>query len=158
MKHHKFLATWCKEITHWKRPWYWEKLKAGGKGENRMRWLDGINWLTRWTWVWAMSRSWWWTGKPGVLQSMGSQRVRHDWVTELNWRELTTQFMLAGTCTKWPLSSNQFLFSGILFKEKYVLASHDLNWQFYCELLLIHTYIFIDQSQFPLTTYKKIDF
>ena len=41
---------------------------------------------TQWTWVWAGSRSWWWTGKPGVLQSMGSQRVRHDWVTELNWR------------------------------------------------------------------------
>ena len=41
--------------------------------------------LTRWTWVWASSRSWWWTGKPGMLQSMGSQRVRHDWATELNW-------------------------------------------------------------------------
>ena len=42
--------------------------------------------LTLWTWVWARSGSWWWTGKPGVLQSMESQRVRHDWVTELNWR------------------------------------------------------------------------
>ena len=42
--------------------------------------------LTQWTWVWASSRSWWWTGKPGRLQSMGSQRVRHDWETELNWR------------------------------------------------------------------------
>ena len=41
--------------------------------------------LTQWTWVWASSRSWWWTGKPGVLQSMGSKKVRHDWVTELNW-------------------------------------------------------------------------
>ena len=41
--------------------------------------------LTRWTWVWASSRNWWWTGKPGVLQSMGSQRVRHNWATELNW-------------------------------------------------------------------------
>ena len=43
--------------------------------------------LTRWTWVWVSSGSWWWTGKPGVLQSMGSQRVRHDWATELNWTE-----------------------------------------------------------------------
>ena len=41
--------------------------------------------LTQWTWVWVNSGSWWWTGRPGVLQFMGSQRVRHDWVTELNW-------------------------------------------------------------------------
>ena len=43
--------------------------------------------LTRWTWVWVNSGSWWWTGRPGVLQLMGSQRVRHDWATELNWTE-----------------------------------------------------------------------
>ena len=53
------------------------------RGRQRMRWLDGIT--NSWTWVWAGSRSWWWTGKPGVLQSVGSQRVRHDWATELNW-------------------------------------------------------------------------
>ena len=45
--------------------------------------------LTQWTWVWAGFRSWWWTGKPGVLKSMGSQRVGHDWATELNWTELS---------------------------------------------------------------------
>ena len=45
--------------------------------------------LTRWTWLWVNSGSWWWTGRPGVLQFMGSQRVRHDWVTELNWTEYT---------------------------------------------------------------------
>ena len=59
------------------------------RGRWRMRWLDGITgWmasLTRWTWVWVNSGSWWWTGRPGVLWFMGSQRVRHDWVTELNW-------------------------------------------------------------------------
>ena len=44
--------------------------------------------LTQWTWVWVDSRSWWWTGRPGVLQSMGLQRVRHDWVTKLNWTEM----------------------------------------------------------------------
>ena len=49
----------------------------------RMRWLDGI--IEQWTQVWVSSRSWWWTGKPGVLQSMGLQRVGHDWETELNW-------------------------------------------------------------------------
>ena len=54
------------------------------RGWQRMRWLMASP--TRWTWVWVSSRSWWWTGKPAVLQSMGSQRIIHDWVTELNWR------------------------------------------------------------------------
>ena len=71
------LATWCKELTPWKRPWCWERLKAGGEGDDR-RWDGWMASLTRWTWVWESSRSWWWTGKPGVLQSMGSQRVRHN--------------------------------------------------------------------------------
>ena len=78
------LVTWCEEVTHWKRPWCWERLKAGGEGDDR----KGDGWmasLTEWTWVWVGSRSWWWTGKPGVLQSMGSQRIGHNWVTELNW-------------------------------------------------------------------------
>ena len=44
--------------------------------------------LTQWTWVWTSSGSWWWTGRPGMLQSMGSQRLGHDWVTELNWTEV----------------------------------------------------------------------
>ena len=48
--------------------------------------------LTRWTWVWVNSGSWWWTGRPGVLQFLGSQRVGHDWVTELNWTELNAGF------------------------------------------------------------------
>ena len=72
------------ESTHWKKPWCWEWLKAEGEGEGRGR--DG--WMaspTRWTWVWVISRSWWWTRRPSVLQSMGSQRVGHDWATELNW-------------------------------------------------------------------------
>ena len=55
------------------------------RGWQRMRWLDGIT--TQWTWVWSSSGSCQWTGKPGVLKSMGSQRVGHDWVTELNWTE-----------------------------------------------------------------------
>ena len=77
------LATWCKELTHWERPWCWKRVKVGGEGDNR--WWDGwMASLTWWTWVWASSGSWWWTGMPGVLQSMGSQRVEHDWVTEVN--------------------------------------------------------------------------
>ena len=65
-----------------KKPWCWKGLKAGG--EEDVRGWDG--WMaspTQWTWLWVNSGSWWWTGRPGVLQSMGSQRVRHDWVTEL---------------------------------------------------------------------------
>ena len=71
-------------VTHWKRPWCWERLKAGGEGDDR-GWDGWMASPTQWTWVWVNSGSWWWTGRPGVLQSMGSQRVGHDWVTELNW-------------------------------------------------------------------------
>ena len=64
----------------WKRPWCWERLKAGGEAGNR-GWDDWMASLTQWTWAWANSRRWWRTRKPGVLQSMGSQRVRHNWAT-----------------------------------------------------------------------------
>ena len=80
------LATWCKELTPWKRPRWWERLKAGGEGDDR-GWDGWMASLTWWTWVWVSSGSWWWTGKPGVLQSMGSERVGHNWETELNWTE-----------------------------------------------------------------------
>ena len=78
------LATWCEVLTHLKRPLCWERLKAGGQVDDR-GWGGWRASPTQWTWVWASSRSWWWTGKPDVLQSMGSQRVRYDWATELNW-------------------------------------------------------------------------
>ena len=58
------------------------RLKAG-EGDDR-RWDGWIAWPTQWTWVWASSGSWWWTGRPGMLQSTGSQRVGHDWATELS--------------------------------------------------------------------------
>ena len=67
------------------RPWCWEGLKAG-EGDDR-GWDGLMASLTQWAWVWENSGSWWWTGRPGVLQSMGSQRVGHDWATELNWTE-----------------------------------------------------------------------
>ena len=74
-------ATWCKELTHWKRPWCWERMRAGEEGGSRG--LDGqMVSPTQWTWVWANSMRWWRTGKPGVLESMGSQIVRHNSVTE----------------------------------------------------------------------------
>ena len=60
------LATWCKELTPWKRHWCWEKWKVGGEGDKR-GWDGCMVSLTQWTWVWVRSRSWWWTGRPGVL-------------------------------------------------------------------------------------------
>ena len=77
------LATWCKELTHLKRLWCWERLKVGGEGDDR-GWGSWMASPTQWTWVWVNSGSWWWTGRPGGLQSMRSQRVGHNWVTELN--------------------------------------------------------------------------
>ena len=77
------LATWCEELTHLKRPWCWERLKAGGAEDDR-GWDGWMALLTQWTWVWVDSGSRWWTGRLGVLQSMGSERVGHDWGTELN--------------------------------------------------------------------------
>ena len=77
------LATSCKDLTHWKIPWCWEGLGTKGK-------RDGGGWdgwmasSTRWAWVSVNSGSWWWTGRPGVLRFMESQRVGHDWATELN--------------------------------------------------------------------------
>ena len=61
------------------------KIEARRRGRQRMRWLDGIT--DSWTWVWVDSGSWWRTGRPGVLSSIGSQRVGHNWATELNWSE-----------------------------------------------------------------------
>ena len=77
------LATWCEEPTHWKRPWCWERLKAGGEGDDRGQ--DGyMVSTTGWTWVWPSFRSWWWTGKPGVLHSWGRKELDTT-VTTLNW-------------------------------------------------------------------------
>ena len=81
------LVTSCEEVTHWKRPWCWEGLGAGGEGDIRGwdGWMASPTWWTR---VWVNSGSWWWTGRPGVLRFMGSQRVRQDWATELNWTRI----------------------------------------------------------------------
>ena len=85
------LATWYKELTHLKRPWCWERLKVGREGEDRGcgGWMAS---LTQWTWVSVNSGSWWWTGRSGVLQFMGSQRVGHNWVTELHWTDQLGRF------------------------------------------------------------------
>ena len=86
------LATWCEVLTHLKRPLCWERLKAGGEGVNRGRDIWMVS-PTQCTCIWASSGSWWWTVKPGVLQSMGMQIVGHAWVTELNWYSYKKYFI-----------------------------------------------------------------
>ena len=106
----------------WKRPWFWVRLKVGGEGDDR-GWDGWMASLTHWTWIWISSGRWWWTGRPGMLQSMGWQRVRHDWATELNSTELNVSCsVMFYSVTLWdysppaPLSmgfSRQELWSGL---------------------------------------------
>ena len=86
---------WPPHVKCWligKRLWFWEGLGAGGEGDDR-GWDGWMASLTQWTWVWVNSGSWWWTGRTGMLQFMRSQRVGHNWVTELNWTELNWNFL-----------------------------------------------------------------
>ena len=86
----QYFATWCEEPAHWERSWCWERLKAGGEGDDR-GWDGWMTSLTQCTWVWVSSGGWWWTGRPGVLQFMESQRAGHNLATEQ--QEVTsTQF------------------------------------------------------------------
>ena len=73
-----------RRIDSLEKTWCWLGLKAGREGDNR-GWDGWMASLTQWTWVWVNSGSWWWTGRPGMLQSIGSQRIGHTWVAELNW-------------------------------------------------------------------------
>ena len=96
------LATWCEELTHWKRSWCWEGLGAGVEVDDR-GWDSWMASPTLCAWVWVNSRSRWWTGRPGVLQVMGSQRVRQDSVTELNWMPLLipVDYLFPYWCCLW---------------------------------------------------------
>ena len=78
------LATWCEELTHWKRSCCWEWLKVGGEGDDR-RWDGWMASPTQWTWVWVNFGSWWWTGRPGMLQSM--ELAESDMTKRLIWIE-----------------------------------------------------------------------
>ena len=82
------LTTWCKELTQLKKPWCWERLKAGGEGDNR-GWDVWMASPTQRTWVWVDSGSWWWTGRPGVLWFMGLRRVGRNWASTHNFFQAT---------------------------------------------------------------------
>ena len=111
------LATWCQELTHWKRPWCWERLKAGERDDRG--WGGWMASPTRWTWIWVSSGSWWWTRKPGVLQSMGSQsRTRlSDWI-ELNCTLIKMQIQMS---TQNVFSSRQQLNHLVSWKMRHLL-------------------------------------
>ena len=89
------LLRWPPDVKSWhlKRPWCWERSRAGGE-EDEKGWDDWMASLTQSMWVWVNSGSWWWTGRPGMLRFMGSQRVGHDWVTELNWMFSSAIFLV----------------------------------------------------------------
>ena len=113
----------CEELTHWKRLWCWEELGARGEGDDR-GWDGWMASLTSWTWVSVNSRSWWWIGRPGVLRFMGSQRVGHDWATDLIWSDglIAHFFLLLNHCLDIP----QFIPSPI---ERHQLLSSFGNYE-----------------------------
>ena len=94
-----------RKLTHRKRLWCWEGLGAGGKGDNR-GWDGWMASLTRWTRVWVNAGRWWWTGRPGMLWFMGSQRVGHDWATELNWTESSLMAPIVTSQCVWACQSS----------------------------------------------------
>ena len=94
---------WPFDVKNWligKRPWCWVRLRVGREGDDRGwdGWMASPTW---WTWVWARSGCWWWAGKPGVLQSMGLQRIRHNWETELNWPGSSVHGIFQASILEW---------------------------------------------------------
>ena len=97
----QYFGHWCKDVTHLKRPGSWERLKVGREGDGR-GWDAWMAWPTGWTWFWVLSGSWWWRGKPGMLQFMGLQKnwTRPSHCTELYWMTSLTFCLEALTALK----------------------------------------------------------
>ena len=106
------LATWCKELIHLKRPWCWERLRAGGEGDDR-GWDSRMASPTQWIGLWVNSGSWSWTGKPGVLWFMGSQEIGQNW-TELSKDYITIMYPAWGQF----LLPENFLANPVILKCK----------------------------------------
>ena len=127
------LATWCEQLTHWNKPWCWERSKAGGEGEDR-GWDGWTASPTQWTWVWASSGRWWRAGKPGVLLSIESQ----SWTWLSNWTKTTIKSLCVCVCVCVPSCS---VVSGWLFVTPWTVAhqaplSMEFFRQKYCSELL----------------------
>ena len=131
-----FLFCSCEELTHWKRPWCWERLKAEGEGDDR-GWDAWMASLTQWPWVWAISGSWWWTGKPGVLQSMGVTRIL-IWIFHLS--DIGCYFTSFISC----IVCLDLLFSWWSFLKVYQfsLSFHKTNCCFHCSFLFFFAFLF----------------
>ena len=98
----QFFGHLMEELTHWKRPCCWEILKAGGEGHDR-GWDGWMASPTQWTWAWVISGSSWWTGRPGVLWSMGLQRVGHNWATELKEKNFGRKCVTTIVSERWNI-------------------------------------------------------
>ena len=132
------LATWWEELTHLKIPWCWQRLKAGGEGDDR-GWDGWITSPTRWTWVWV-NRSWWWTGRPGMLQSTGLQRVGPDSnCTDLNWAQavLFDACLLFCFLTSFPLAFSTSISLGLASDSLSQISLLTPLWPYYCKTTLI---------------------
>ena len=130
------LATWFKELTYWKRPWCWERLRARGVGGRG--WDSWMASPTRWTWVWAISRRWRRTGKPGMLQFMGLQKVGHDLATEQQQHSTFIECLLHVCCSmymKWQPSIPSSLYvhvtpqikAGVCFTSPWIWLTFTTN-------------------------------
>ena len=146
------LATWWGEKIPLKRLWCCERLKAGGEGADRGWdfWMASLTW---WTWIWASCGSWWWTGKPGMLQSMGLQRVGNDWAIELILFFCFLYFALKDRCKYILLgfiskdilsvfSSRYFMVSGLKF-------SYSIHFYFFLYMLWGNVLIFLFYMWLP---------
>ena len=144
---------WPPHAKSWliRKDWCWEGLGAGGEGDDR-GWDGWIASLTWWMWVWVNSGRWWWTGRPGVLQFMVSQRIRHDWATELNWN--IQIFMLTNIC----IASKSVLVLTTKLKLKLLIycketLTHFNIWErkLYINIYIyiyIHTHVYIFYTNF----------
>ena len=140
------LATWWEEPTHWKRPWCWERLKEARKGDDR-GWAGWMASLTGWTWVWVGSGSWWWTGKPGMLTSVGSQRVGHDSATELTHKTVNCRPKYPDiNCSKCPdnLSSSPFEFEYLRTTWKSIFYFWEVNDICLCIFFIVQPWSAVD--------------
>ena len=120
-----FLATWCEELTHWKRPWCWERVKVGEEGVDR-GWDGWMASLTQWTWVWVNSGSGWWTRRPGV------HRVAKSWIRLSDWTELKKR-----TLKKWIAPSTfQLRVIKVRSQRGRCLRKHFLNFFLFGEVFI----------------------
>ena len=112
------LATWCEELTHLKRLWCWEGLRAGGEGDNR-GWDGWMASLIQWTRVWVDSRSWWRTGRPARCNAWGFKKL--DMTERLNWTELNHTVLIT-VALQYNLKTGRLIPPGPFFFLKTALA------------------------------------